>query len=606
MSLNTVKTEITVDGNLCDFEYMDLDQSVSNHHKFEIVVSYRHEKKSVWAITVDEIFRTTLNKSVFIKMTHIASGDVNEFEGVVTDIKAVGLDGDKGTIILCGGSPTLLLDRDPSMNSFVDYTLYNVVSETLDNTGIKVNIDNRPQLQQQIPYIARYRETSFAFLSRVLSSYGEWFYYDGKKLVIGRPTEQSGIKVKFDVELSEVHSTVRMQNLNTQYYDYDPTTNNHFVEESATITNTNLHMKVAKHISDSLYPNPSMLPVGRSILSEGDMTNTVRVKQSREYTKMSVFKARCKTCAIRIGEIAVVTLPELEDVFFKDLGEFLVTEVRHRVNKEGHYENTFTGIAGVTETLPDDHIVTPQAFQETAIVVANDDPKNQGRIKVRFFWQSGTECSNWIRVQSPDAGKSGVVDKNRGFVFIPEIGDQVMVGYLDGDPSCPYVMGSLFHRDNSSGATEKNTVRSIVTRGGSLLRFTDSEDDNTYKIELQYNETNGIVLTVKENEETMTIQTSKDIFIKAPELIQMEAKKIVLLAEETIQAKAEDKIEMVAKKAVHIESSDNMEFMAKTIFSESSQEYSIKGKNINAKSDTSMIFDGGDKLDIKTDKIKMN
>jgi uncharacterized protein involved in type VI secretion and phage assembly len=615
MNLNGVKTEVTVDGKSCDFETLDLHQRIAGHHTFEIVVNYRTKKQSVWALTVDDIFRETLGKPVGIVMTHIESGEGTEFRGVVTDIEAVGIDGDQGTIILKGGSPTILLDRDPAMGAYVDYTLYNLVAETIENTGIEVNVENKPTLTRIIPYLARYKESRWAFLSRVLCSFGQWFYYDGTKLVVSDIwRNQKETRVTYDMELLEVRSAAGLHNLKTKYYDYDPAENNYFEEESGTISNANLLMRGAKMASDPLYPTVSKLPVGRQVLGETDMSSVVQTKQSREYVKMSVFTASCSSCAVRIGEIATVLLPEtLRNVKFIDLGAFRVIEVHHhaespnRPGQAGRYSNIFKGIAAQAETMPDDHIVIPQAFPEPATVVDNDDPRHQGRVKVRYFWQAEDAGTNWIRVQAPDAGKSDAVDGNRGMVFIPEKGDQVMVGFVQGDPGRPYVMGSLFHRDNAKGATtEKNTVRSIITRSGSLLRFTDSEDEKTFKIELQYNKTNGIILTVKEDEGTMTIQTSKDIFVKAPELIQFEAKKIVMLAKEGIQAKSEDKIEIVAQKSAHIESSDKMAVMGKSIAQEASDELSLKGKNVKVKADSSMAIDGGGKLDVKGSSLKMN
>jgi len=606
MDLNTVETNITVDSTPCDFITMNLNQSVTGHHTFDISVSFRHEKESVWAITVDEIFRKYLNKSVYIEMKHRQSAETNEFEGIVTDIEVVGIDGDKGTVLLRGGSPTLLLDRDPGMASFVDYTLYNVVAETIEHTGIQVEIDNKIQLERPIPYLARYKETSYAFLSRVLSDFGEWCYYDGKKLVVGNPMNQQEKRVTFDMELLEVHSKVGLRNLNTRYYDYDPTENNYFEEASANISNANLTMKAAKQVADQLYPNPYKLPVGRTVLGETDISNVVRTKQSRAYTQTSEFTARGNSCAIRIGEIATVFLPDLPEVSIKDLGSFRVTQIHHQVDKEGQYQNTFTGITALSETLSDAHIVRPQAFPEPAVVVDNDDPREQGRVKVRFFWQAEDQSTDWMRVQTPDAGSSDVVAANRGFVFIPEIKDQVMVGFQYGDPSRPYVMGSLFHRDNTEGAAADNSVKSITTRSGSVLRFTDLQEENSYKIELRYNEDNGIVLTVNEDEGTLAIQTSKDIYIKAPELIQFEAKNIILMAEEAIQAKAEDKIEIIAENSVHLQATDQMELMGADITAEAENDFSISGSNIVVKADSSLALNGGSKMDVKAGTIKMN
>lgn len=522
--LNAVETEITVDGKPCDFIYLHLDQYMTSHHVFELAVSYRHEKQSVWAVTVDEIFRETLNKPVNIKMTHKESGDVNEFDGVVTDIEIVGIDGDKGTVVLKGGSPTILLDRDPSMGAFTDYTLHNIVAETIENTGVQVEVDNKPSLSQQIPYAGRHQESSYAFLSRLLYSFGEWFYYDGKKLIVGNPFNEESKEVSYDVELKEVSIKSCVKNLNVKLYDYDPTENNYFEESSTTISNANLSMKAAKQASDPLYPNPSKLPAKHAVLGENDMSKTARTHHSRDYTQMSVFTAKCKTCGVKIGEVATIFIPDsFKDVTFKDLGNFRILEVHHRVNKEGDYENEFTGITAFSETLPDNNIVFPVALQEPAIVVDNEDPRNQGRVKVRFLWQDESESTNWVRVQTPDAGRSNDVQANRGFVFIPEVGDQVMIGFRQGDPNRPYVMGSLFHRDNSKGTSENNNLKTISTKSGHIIEFNDNEQEGW-----------GISITDR-NGNTIHMDTAgKNIEVTAPENMILNAKNIEIRATENM------------------------------------------------------------------------
>ncbi len=514
------------------------------------------------------------------------SGVTNEFEGLVTDIKAVGLHGDRGTVILRGGSPTLLLDRDPAMDAFVDYTLYNIVSETIENSGVKIQIENNPKMQEPIPYVARYNETSYAFLSRILAAYGEWFYYNGKKLIVGRPGSNEETVVSFDMELSEVESMASLGNLNTVYYDYNPEHNNHFIEEAGTINNANLPMKASKQAGESLYPTPCNLPVGRSILGEKDMTKTVREKQSREYIKMSKFRAKSNTCAAKIGEIAVVTLPQsMEKVTFKDLGTFLVTEVVHTEDKEGYYQSAFAGIAGMSETLPDDHIIQPQAFAEPAIVTDNADPKNQGRVRVRFFWQAETESSNWVRVQTPHAGSSETIAKNRGLLFIPEIEDQVMVGYEHGDPSRPYVMGSLFHRDNSGGAAENNAIKSITTRSGHTIELNDTEGEE------------NITITDKNQNIIFIDTTNSSIRISAPETIDIEAKNINIKATEKLYQQAKN-METQVQESLEIGVGSTMN----TIVEES---YDLHTKELFETIEGSKLVDIKDSLNINSSEIEI-
>ena len=76
---------------------------------------------------------------------------------------------------------------------------------------------------------------------------------------------------------------------------------------------------------------------------------------------------------------------------------------------------------------------------------------------------------------TPNAGKSDYHAKNRGMVFIPEVGDEVMLGYRYGDPSRPYVAGSMYHGMNGAGGSTDNVTKSIITRSGHMLVFNDKD-----------------------------------------------------------------------------------------------------------------------------------
>lgn len=64
----------------------------------------------------------------------------------------------------------------------------------------------------------------------------------------------------------------------------------------------------------------------------------------------------------------------------------------------------------------------------------------------------------------PNAGTSDAVSKNRGLVFVPEVGDQVMIGYEHGNPDRPYVSGAMFHSGSGQGGGDNNQLKTIITR----------------------------------------------------------------------------------------------------------------------------------------------
>jgi uncharacterized protein involved in type VI secretion and phage assembly len=534
--LNLVETEVRVAGELVDFITLNLNQSMNGHHHFDMQVNFKPNKPSVWTITPETLFEQ-LGESITITFTHRENGEITEFNGIVTNVYVGGKNGDQGYAILEGGSPTLLLDMDPSMGSFTEYTLGNIVSETLENSGVGVELLSDPQFTTIIPYAARYKETSFAFMSRLAASCGDWFYYDGSKLVLGNPRIENDTRAAFDMEISKIQISASVGNLKTELYDYDPVENDY--KEDAPISNIdgiNSYMRVAKDKSDSFFRNASKLSTNRFMVDENDIVAQMRATFSRNYSKMSVVTAKSNSCAIRLGELVTTRLPEsLQQDVGPDLGRYRVIEINHEINEKGIYSNHFKGVAGMTESLLIDHIKQPVAFPEVATVVENEDPNTLGRVKVRFLWMTEDQSSNWMRVQAQNIGFSENNENLHGFMFIPAIEDQVMVSFEHGDPSKPYVAGSLFHRDNATGALPDNTKSKIVSASGHTIELDDTEGEEKINIY----DTEGSIITFDTQ--------AKSLYISSTENIEITAKNITINAEENITIGAKGNVDVSAE-----------------------------------------------------------
>lgn len=139
--------------------------------------------------------------------------------------------------------------------------------------------------------------------------------------------------------------------------------------------------------------------------------------------------------------------------------KLMITEVSHEVDARGYYSGYFEAIAADTGFIPRPEFKMPKSEAQVAKVISNTDPLNQGRVQVQFDWQEGSDTTNWIRVMTPDAGGSDKVSKNRGFMSIPEVGDQVMIGFQHQLPDRPFVMGSMFHGQVGGGGGQGNNVK---------------------------------------------------------------------------------------------------------------------------------------------------
>ena len=106
----------------------------------------------------------------------------------------------------------------------------------------------------------------------------------------------------------------------------------------------------------------------------------------------------------------------------------------------------------------------------TAVVTQNNDPDGQCRVKVRYPWHDNPRADYWARLAMPMAGK------DRGMVFIPEAGDEVLVAFAGDDLRFPFVIGSLWNAQNpppENNSDGRNNKRLIKSRKGHRLLFDD-------------------------------------------------------------------------------------------------------------------------------------
>ena len=483
-------------------------------------------------------------QSVVIRMKHVISGDESIFKGIITEIGMDGERGVSGTIHYRGCSPTILLESGKTMDSFMDYTLSAIVGEVVKNYGNGVEIVNKPLFNEQIPYVQMHEETGYEFLRRIAYQYGEWFYYDGQKLHFGNPQKDKNETVTYDVELETVSFGSRIAPFHYSRHDYMAEDDRPlYADDSAGVNGINTYLANAIRTSESIYQSPTTLYNKAAVGHPVHMNRLLEFEKGRDTASLVWLRGKSKTCRVRIGEPIAVKIPA-SMCNRRDLGQYRVMSVIHEVDKNGVYSNTFEGIPASMERIPVSNVVIPQAHPMLAKVISNADPESQGRVKVQFVWQEEqNKTTNWIRVRSLDAGSSEVVSKNRGFVFIPEEGDQVLVGFELNNPSRPFVSGSLFHRQNGEGGKVNNNIKSIITRSGHTIIFDDSE--NGESITIRDKNSNKIILdTVNKTiciEAQEKIQlTSKVISFDAAELITSTSTNIESRASETILNAAKD------------------------------------------------------------------
>lgn len=119
-----------------------------------------------------------------------------------------------------------------------------------------------------------------------------------------------------------------------------------------------------------------------------------------------------------------------------------------------------------------------------AVVTDLKDPKSLGRVKVKFPWMPDTEQSAvWARLATLMAGR------DRGTWLIPEVGDEVLVAFIAGDPASPVVLGGMWNGAQTPPETMdgagNNDIRSLTSRAGHKLTFDDTAGQERVEITTQ-------------------------------------------------------------------------------------------------------------------------
>jgi phage baseplate assembly protein gpV len=226
---------------------------------------------------------------------------------------------------------------------------------------------------------------------------------------------------------------------------------------------------------------------------------------------------------------------------------------------------------------------------QIATVTNVNDPNKTGRIKVKYPSAPEDVESTWARLVSAGAGK------DRGFVFLPEVGDEVLVGFEGGDTRQPVVLGGLYGEKSSipDWAVDQGTVnaRRITSRLGHRMEFGDGTTD----------ETQHIAFTLKGD--THSIRVGKDkLTINVPANVPLEIVagqgSFKIDGSGAVEIKG-TKVSINATESLSMVSAGSAELKGKTTTD-------VQGSAMTVKGSASATVEGAGKLTLKGGVVMIN
>lgn len=309
-------------------------------------------------------------------------------------------------------------------------------------------------------------------------------------------------------------------------------------------------------------PGPGDIP-GSDLANAGGVNSALRHPGALDQAMLDQWAAagmgRARRAAVR-GRVRVQGNAALVPGVLIDLGGFgsrfnglgFVSGVRHRLGRGDWVSEVLIGSdpKAHAERYP---VAAPAAggiappvpgLQIGVVAALENDPAGEDRIRLRLATISETDGLVWARQALLDAG-----DK-RSTSFRPELDDEVVVGFLDGDPHHPVILGALHSsaKPNPLAGSNDNHEKAIVTRSGMRIHWDDdkvvatidtpagnrivlSEDGKSILVEDQ----NGN--KVELNSDGIAMESPGDITLKATGDVKIEGTNVELSANASFKAK---------------------------------------------------------------------
>ena len=510
---------------LSSFISLQIEQNIGKHHRFQRSVEL--ETGSNRYVHNINSSKDWLGESIVVKA---ASTPI--FVGVVTNVQLHREGSDFGCIIVSGYSATYRMETAHSCFSWNDTTIGDVVKKLCEQA--KVQLELNPAFKEPKDYICQYEESDFDFIRRLAHQYQEWMYFDGTKLIFGKPRKLADpIILEYGTTLSSLDIGLQTLARSEQVFSYHSGADREMQRMTPDLAYG--HDKLsgeAFRASLGMFSKPARQHALPRISNETELINYMGRKQAAETAETHYITAESQVPTLRVGSVISLYSSFLErvgNISKESLGNFIIIEITHEVSQGSYYKNRFKAIPATIKALPSPKVRMPLAETQMATVLSNADPQGKGRVRVRMNWQTDGMQTGWVRVMTPDGGSSKDVRSNRGFVFIPEVGDQVLLGFRHGDPARPYVMGSLFNGTTGRGGLEDNHKKSLTTRSGHTLSFNDNVNGDWSII---IKDVAGNRICLNSANKTISISaieeinlTSKNINIKAKENVTITAGK---------------------------------------------------------------------------------
>lgn len=617
------KTEITIQdynsNNPVVFSNLLLSESLISVNSFSFSIRPLNDEGTLNSII--SFKKEVLGKEVQL---NFKDGEtINyKFKGIILEVNSSLVDEHFYEFRIDGCGLFCKVNELTQYHSFYKKKLDAIIDGVFQNSSLRNSINKNPQNTKELHYTVQYDQTAFGFLSSLATRFGEWMFYDGEKLQFGKKPEGSAIELTVPGDVSNLNIRAQVVKSPKGIASTD-------IYRSAVIEATNKEqapdnpaIKAAEESGGKAIEDAARNMFIPSGFSQDVVNDKFKLEQQAILASSVYITGNTRNNRLGIGKI--IKIKDAQDTAGKS---YLLTQVQHTASNTSNYLNRFTAVPLEVPVPPyTNPLMVPKATAQAAIVADNEDDSGLARVKVKFPWMADDEKSPWISVLVPHAGK------DKGFRFIPEKDDEVMVDFWDGNVETPFVNGAVYTDKNKSGISEggnhikmigSRTGRSLLIddeegtlsisdggnskdKGKNLVRLTDSKDGRSIKIVSGEDGDNhyAMILDYKENNATFYCQEGGEAILN----ITFDAKKkqMYIFSEDDMTITSSGSINIEAKKDINLKANGNINCNADgNVKIDAVGDAETAGVNIKMKASAKMAAEGS-MTEIKGAKLDLN
>ena len=499
-----------------------------------------------------------IGKTLKVSVPDIAGTDTEVFDGEITDLAVEQLAG-QHQLVIGGMDKGHRLAAATNLRSFTKKKYSEIASTVAGGAGLGTDIT---ATSAQIPYVVQ-TTNDYAFLWEIARRIGYDWWIDAGKLCFKPSPSTAGPELTFGDTLRDfrVRYSGVVKGSKVTVQGWDPATQKAVTgDDASTLTGT----AIPKIGSDAPFAKEGRskaksgwakeYKTGAFIATTTTEAKAVAQALAQQADATEVFaRGRAKSTPKLVPGKTV----KIKNMGTKVSGSYYVTSVEHTWGEDGPGVTTrFTAgnkqPVGLADLVGGGGTAAPQWGQIGVVagVVTNiEDPDKAGRVKVKFPSLSSSDESDWARVVSVGAGPK------TGIEWLPEVNDEVMVAFEQGDLRYPVVLGGVWSKKNMPPIAETaKTVkmRTLQTKQGHKIEMQDGDSDakkavtitladKKTKLNLAQDkveiEANSKPLTIKSGQASIEFDAQGNITIKGQK-VTIEAKMDLALTGMNVKAEA--------------------------------------------------------------------